>query len=124
MEDIAGEVAGLIGREEERGVRDVDRLAHAPHRNLRVQALLRGFGRELHERAEIGLDEPGADRVDSDPRAHELARELLRDEPHAGLGRAVGQRSGVGMLGADRSDGDEAGAVGTTAVDHRADARL
>ena len=57
------------------------------------EVLLRGFGHELHERGHVGLDEAGADRVDPDALAHQLARQLLGEPPHAGLRHAVRQAS-------------------------------
>ena len=50
--------------------------------------------------------------------------ELLRQVPHARLRAAVRERAGVGMLGADRRDRDEARALRASVVEHRGHARL
>src|SRR3954452_24782387 len=82
MEDLAGEVPRLFRREEQRRVRDVDRLAHPPHRDRLHQVFRRGVGHELQQRGHVGLDEAGPDGLDTDAVAHELARQLLREVPN------------------------------------------
>src|ERR1051325_10632043 len=77
-ERVAGDVARLVGREEEHGVRDLDREAEAAERRHLRRAELHRAIELLQARARaLGVDRARGDRIHVDA----VLRELERDVP-------------------------------------------
>src|SRR5688572_30142925 len=87
-QDLAGEVTAFIARQEQRCIRNVERLAEAAQRDARneaLNALLVGAHACRHWR----FDEARPDGVHAHLVASNLEREHLREHPDASLRNAV-----------------------------------
>src|SRR2546422_394410 len=97
----AGDVAAVIGRQEERGLRDLVGAAHPPHRNRGHDILLELLDLRLAQPQAIEarrLDRTRADRVDADPAPLEIDGPAARERAHRRLGGAV-DAGGLEALG-------------------------
>src|SRR5688572_13885026 len=89
VERDAGEITRKLAREEEAAIRHVGHLAQAIER-YSLDDLGFHLRRELAA-GDVGLDQPGRDRIDADVARAELTRHRLAETQDAGLrGRVVG----------------------------------
>src|ERR1700730_2118357 len=91
MQDRAGEITAFFAREEECGVRDIDRLADTLERRLAYHAV--EILTLLEFLSHRSVDHAGADRVAGDVVAAEFERHVLHQHPDAGLAHGVLARS-------------------------------
>src|SRR5579875_618156 len=98
-------VGGLVGGEEQDGVRNLARLGEATHRDVHHAplGLHRVGGVELAQ--ERRVDRSRAERVDADAALGELDAELPREGEHAALGGGVGDLRGGGAHDRDERRG-------------------
>ena len=124
----AGHVGRAITREEQDEVRDLlragessgDALRGGPGLNvvragpLRLCATVAATPSVAEP--EVGLDGPGTDRVDAEPRWAELLRQRLAQVGQRTLGGAVVDDQGIGQERVDRADGHDGGLVAFSRV--------
>src|SRR5262249_16751075 len=90
-ERVAGDVARLVGGEEENGVSDLEGLAEPPERRHVIGAVLDGLVELLETGAEaLGVDGPGRHSVHGDAVLGELEGDVPHEAVHAGLCRRIG----------------------------------
>src|SRR5262245_56248881 len=89
---LAGDVPGVLGREEHHRAGDVLRLAEAPERDALDQSLLAGLAHRLPLALRRGVraDEARRHAVDADAELAELARRLAGEPDQPRLGAGVG----------------------------------
>src|SRR5882672_9100118 len=85
-DDLARDVARLLGGEEHRQRRDLFGSSHAPHRSPLADL---GRGHADERTAHVGLDQSRRDRVHGDAPRAELPRQRDREGVHAALRRGV-----------------------------------
>src|SRR2546426_4325787 len=114
----AGDVAGLVGREESHYSRDFLGAREATHGN-RGDDLLADLGADrLHH---VGLDVARRDGVDRHALAHHFLRQRLGEARHAGLRRRIVGLAELALDRVDRRDIDDAAPAALHhAVDHLA----
>src|SRR3989441_3468835 len=110
----AGDVAAVVRRQEQRGLRDLVRVAHPTQRNRPDHVLLELLDLLLAQPQAVEarrVDRTRADRVDADLAGLEIDRPAPRERPHRRLGRAVHAEALEALGAGDRRVQDDRPAV-------------
>src|SRR5439155_274707 len=93
----AGDVARVIGREINRQLSDLFRLAPAAQRNFGNELLVQ-FGILEYRRVQFGGERPRTDPIDGDFFGSEFERERAGEAEQGGLAGTVGRAPGEGYV--------------------------
>src|ERR1700683_3421525 len=110
MQDRAGIIAAFLASQEQRGIRNIDRLTDLAQWNS-IDEALHETGRLLDIGGHRRVDEARSDRVDGDLARRELNRKHLAQHPYPRLAHRVLAGTGSWQLGRARCDIDDAPAL-------------